>query len=804
MTTESRVMAILRTTGSVLLLLLIAASTWLAAGSPLRAQEPPTNEVALPAVSDLAAEPAATPAPDASRFGVAVNAQQKPLSYYPQFGELEVTWYQNWSYVPWWNKDLKPPSPQVVPGVQYYPTVGAWGCLEGSETADTLLNMISKCPDCFPDGTVWIIGNELQTDKFDRQCSGAALVPPRVITPAEYAVKYHKYYQMIKGFNPTYQIAIGTTFDRIAWSEFLRETRVAYEQRYGERMPIDVYTIHAYMSDPPLAEVTRLINNKRQIMKEYGDQNKPLIMTETGVLTDRGIGLVATPAQIRAYMDAVFSYLANYTSYEYGCPDDGYRMVQKWAWFALTAANGDNSDLQAWDGTDLFETGGTYATLNALGANMAAFPKSDPPSPPWWVYGSALAGGSNVATGTPISAWINNVRVARTAAINPAGVSSYSLDVVEDDPDTPAHDGGQYGDTVRFKIGSSWAAQSGTWASGDTATIALTIAPYATGLNPSSNWGAYFKTWGPQNRYPRMVGDVNGDAREDAVAIDPTRGAFVALSTGTAFAKPSQWTSDFAWFGDSNNPRVLGDVNGDGKEDMVGFVPGTGVYVGLSTGTGFAPATLWSTAFQTYTPQLNYPRMVGDVNGDSLDDIVAFHNAEGVYVGLSTGTAFAEPTRWTTDFAWLNDDWDHRVLADVNGDTMADVVGFKYGAGGGVFVGLSTGSGFAPASLWLAGLTAWGPQLRYPRMAADMNGDGRADVVAFDPGAGRGTFVWLSTGSAFAKASQWLPEFNWLNDPWRPRLVGDVSGDGRADVVGYQPDVLDYQGEVGIFVGIAR
>jgi len=779
----------LRTAGSVLLLLLIAAGTWLVDVNPLSADEPQPNQVLLPAVIDLNVEPAGTPAPDASRFGVAVNAQQKPLSYYPQFSDLEVTWYQNWSCVPWWNKDLKPPAPEVVPGVQYYPTVGAWGCLEGSETASTLQTMIAKCPGCFPNGTVWIIGNELQIDKFDRLCSGAVLDPPRSITPAEYAVKYKKYYDMIKGINPTYQIAIGVTFDRIAWSDFLRETRVAYETRYGQRMPIDVYTIHAYMSDPPLAEVTRLVNNKRVIMKEYGDQNKPLIMTETGVLTDRGIGLIATPEQINAYMDSVFTYLANYTSDEYGCPDDGYRMVQKWAWFALTAANGDNTDLQKWDGTDLFDTGSTYATLTALGANMAAFPKSDPPSPPWWVWGSAQAGGSNVATGTAISAWINNVRVARTTAINPAGVSSYSLDVVEDDPNTPIHDGGQWGDTVRFKIGSSWAAQSGTWASGDTAEIALTIPAYASSLAPSSLWGTYFRVWGPQNRYPRMVGDVNGDGKADAVAIDPARGAFVALSTGTAFAKQSQWTSDFAWYGDALNPRVLGDVNGDGKEDMVGFMPEQGVYVGLSTGTGFAPATLWSTAFQTYTPQINYPRMVADVNGDGKDDIVAFHYLEGVYVGLSTGSSFAEPTRWTTDFAWRNDDWDHRVLADVNGDTLADVVGFKYGDGGGVFVGLSTGSAFAPASLWFPGLIWWGPQLRYPRMAADMNGDGLADVVAFDPGDGRGTFVWLSTGSSFVKTGQWSPEFNWLNDPWRPRLVDDANGDGRADVIAYEFEV---------------
>ena len=36
----------------------------------------------------------------------------------------------------------------------------------------------------------------------------------------------------------------------------------------------------------------------------------------------------------------------------------------------------------------------------------------------------------------------------------------------------------------------------------------------------------------------------------------------------------------------------MADVNGDGKDDMVGF--GTdGIYVSLSTGTGFEPSNNW-------------------------------------------------------------------------------------------------------------------------------------------------------------------------------------------------------------------
>ncbi|NLG27661.1 MAG: hypothetical protein GX557_07095, partial [Chloroflexi bacterium] len=769
MTSPRRPATLLRTGCSLLLVLIIVLSSNLADGRVLLAEEPPVPEPLVAVVQPLPEEPAdvpseppaeapadvqpqasPTPAADMSRFGVAVNAQQRPLGYYDEFGDLQVTWYQNWSYVPWWNKEIR--RPEFIPGVQFYPTVGAWEFLEGKETVADLQNMMSLCPACFPDGTVWIVGNELQVDRFSYVRAGVPLNPARVITPQEYAVKYKKYYDMIKGLNPSFQVAIGVTFDRPTWTEFLRETRLAYEAQYGVRMPIDVYTMHGYMSDPPLTEVTLLINNKRQRMKEYGDQNKPLLVTETGVLTDRGIGLVATDAQIRAYMNEVFTYLATYTSYEYGCPDDGFRMVQKWAWFALTAANGDNSDLDRWDGTDLFETGGVTADLNALGQNYADYPKSLPPAMPWFVWGNTRVGGTKVAAGTPVSAWIDNVRVARGTTQIESNDSVYMLQVSADNPDTPWRDGGTADDTVRFQIGSSWAAQTGTWQEGRAWQNNLTIPAYATRIAASTEWWDGWWQWVPISRYPKMVGDVDGDGRADIVGINPDKGVMVGLSTGSSFGRPTNWTTELIWIGDLISPRKLGDVNGDGKADLVAFKSGEGVYVALSDGTKFGAATLWSTAFSDYDSQTSRPRTVGDVNGDGKADIVGFHNTEGVYVGLSNGASFETPTLWTTQFAYANDNNDHRELADVNGDGRADIVAFRYNQG--VFAALSTGAAFASSSKWFDGFKVWRSQARYVRHAADLNGDGLADIIAFNPDNLKAIAV-LSSGAAFTVRTTW-------------------------------------------------
>ena len=68
--------------------------------------------------------------------------------------------------------------------------------------------------------------------------------------------------------------------------------------------------------------------------------------------------------------------------------------------------------------------------------------------------------------------------------------------------------------------------------------------------------------------------------------------------------------------------------------DLVGF-KGDGVWVALSTGRSFAPATLWYNDFSVnagnWTSYNQYPRTLGDVDGAGAADIVGFGNA-GTFV----------------------------------------------------------------------------------------------------------------------------------------------------------------------------
>ncbi|MGW3613777.1 MULTISPECIES: FG-GAP-like repeat-containing protein, partial [unclassified Micromonospora] len=91
---------------------------------------------------------------------------------------------------------------------------------------------------------------------------------------------------------------------------------------------------------------------------------------------------------------------------------------------------------------------------------------------------------------------------------------------------------------------------------------------------------------------------------------------------------------------------------------------------------------------------------VGDINGDGRDDIVTFTcNADGdVYAAVSTGTSFAGTTVKWNDFFCLAGEFPY--LGDFDGDGRDDIIVFTRGATNDVHVGLSTGTGFLGGTKW--------------------------------------------------------------------------------------------------------
>ncbi|MCW3842473.1 FG-GAP-like repeat-containing protein, partial [Micromonospora yasonensis] len=148
-----------------------------------------------------------------------------------------------------------------------------------------------------------------------------------------------------------------------------------------------------------------------------------------------------------------------------------------------------------------------------------------------------------------------------------------------------------------------------------------------------------------------MTGDFTGDGRDDLITF--TRGSladvYVAPSTGGGLGATGKWHD---WFAPGSETPLVGDVNGDGKDDIITFTQDANadVYVALSTGSSFVgTGAKWHDWF---APAGEVPA-VADVNGDGMDDIITFTQGASadVYVALSNGSSFGPGVRWHDAFS---------------------------------------------------------------------------------------------------------------------------------------------------------
>jgi hypothetical protein len=152
-----------------------------------------------------------------------------------------------------------------------------------------------------------------------------------------------------------------------------------------------------------------------------------------------------------------------------------------------------------------------------------------------------------------------------------------------------------------------------------------------------------------------------------------------------------------------------------------------------------------------WSSQDRFPRHIADVNGDGRSDIVGFGQA-GVLVSFGlAGGSFSGAGLVLADYGqasgWATDNQFHRELADVNGDGRADIVGFGYA---GTLVSLAKADGtFAGPITGVANFGAdqgWTSDNIFHRELADINNDGTIDVVGFGQAgvlAGYNQALWI-------------------------------------------------------------
>lgn len=274
------------------------------------------------------------------------------------------------------------------------------------------------------------------------------------------------------------------------------------------------------------------------------------------------------------------------------------------------------------------------------------------------------------------------------------------------------------------------------------------------------------------------VGDVNGDGRTDVVVGNSSLiGVFHQNAAGSLDPMVAYPTTQ------ASMVRV-GDLNHDGRDDVVGISPGRQdglVQVFLQNGTGGldSPTTYLA-------PPGGWDLAVGDVNGDGLTDIVLlfggwafdyalsilYQRAAGgfepvVHVNLPVGTL----GRWGVG------------IGDLNGDGLADAA-VSYGGNRpdtsiARFLQMP-GGGFSPPESHAS------YDLPTALEVADVDGDGRADIVVMHAG-------WRATGIYFQNVDGSLRAEELFDLPaiqnYYPQglAIGDLDGNALTDIAHADP-----------------
>jgi len=256
------------------------------------------------------------------------------------------------------------------------------------------------------------------------------------------------------------------------------------------------------------------------------------------------------------------------------------------------------------------------------------------------------------------------------------------------------------------------------------------------------------------------------------------------------------------------NSVAVGDVNGDGKADIAVGVPAEGVGANTQQGRTYVFSGTDSSrllTLDTPNPQagayFGYSVAVGDVNGDGRDDIAAGAPAEGVGANTQHGRAYVFSgadgsllLTLDTPNPQVGGGFGNSVaVGDVNGDGKADIgVGTP-----GESVGTNTQQGRTYVFSGANGSLLFTLDTSSPQASAgfgnsvavgDANGDGKADIAVGAPGEGVGTNTQQGRTYVFSGANGSLLLTLDTPDPqagaWfgASVAVGDVNGDGKADI----------------------
>ena len=301
-----------------------------------------------------------------------------------------------------------------------------------------------------------------------------------------------------------------------------------------------------------------------------------------------------------------------------------------------------------------------------------------------------------------------------------------------------------------------------------------------TGLQADGTapWGAYQLAFSPYPTYQQglrvAVGDVNGDGKPEIVTA-PAQGGWtdIRVFDGTTYGQ----LASFPPYGNGSSEGggafvATGDTTGDGRAEII-----AGIDAYCCTQVHVLDGITGNDLGGFYpfgsSSQVGARVAAADLNGDGRAELLVSATGSGTVEAYGPGGG--QPIRTLQLFSAPADV--SMAVGDVVGDARPELVAAANTPSGPQVKVVDPRTGDVLASLF-----PFAPNWALPKVAVgDVNGDGRADVIVLAQ-AGEGTEV-----KAFDVASgKQLASFFVLEPgvvPGASLAAGDLDGDGRAEIV---------------------
>ncbi len=333
-----------------------------------------TNLTRTEPYKEYAGTPNSLPKPYTLRWRMGIGIpEQNPL--YFQWPQTRPGWYLNWTTGHAQENQLggliqnarmaKPDETSL--GMSFVPMVRVpKGKLRPAP--EKLMALAAQNP-----GRTWLIGNEPDVEWQDNA------------TPEQYAFAFRCAQAAIRGGDPTAKIGFaGLSQITPLRLQYLNEIWDYYRTVFGQEMEVDVWNMHAFvlreerdswgvhippgLDDVDTGELWEIedhndlnlvrgqIELMRRRMRDHGQQDKPLIISEYGILLPSNYGFPLH--EVVDFMWGSFDLFNSLRDPDLGLPEDDYRLVQRWVWFSTRY--------------DLYPTGDLFNPDDSAGPLMRA------------------------------------------------------------------------------------------------------------------------------------------------------------------------------------------------------------------------------------------------------------------------------------------------------------------------------------------------------------------------------------------------------------------------------------------------